>query len=90
MGECVCGQGFCRPCHCRRIAAEREARPGYKERHAREVQEYWDRRSGVPLLDEERPMMLKIRGKGLTSRNARLVLARSRLLSGQPADRTRT
>jgi hypothetical protein len=78
-GPCICDTGkFCRPCHCRRIAAAREARPGYKEQHAKDMQARWDRQLGSTLLPEERPMLTWMRSKGFRAPQARLVVLRSR------------
>lgn len=74
---CTC-PNFCRACHCRRIAREREATPGYRTRHQNGLNRWADARAGLAVSDEERPMIPELRQMGFNARTARLVIVRSR------------
>jgi len=60
---CTC-PNFCRACHCRRIAREREATPGYRTRHQQGLNRWADVRAGLTISDDERPMIPELRQMG--------------------------
>lgn len=70
-------EGFCRTCHCRRIAVER-AGPDYDRRRREGLDRWSDARAGIAVTDDERPMVRWLRQKGFDATKARKVIIRSR------------